>query len=51
MSPPVSKPKGNGQSVEFQALDLHRVKNGRIVENWHLEDNLTLLKQLGAIKP
>lgn len=27
------------------------VKDGRIVENWHLEDNLTLLKQLGAIKP
>jgi hypothetical protein len=23
----------------------------RIVENWHLEDNSTLLKQLGAIKP
>ena len=34
-----------------QAFDLYRVKDGRIVENWHLEDNLTLLKQLGAIKP
>lgn len=43
--------KGNGQTVDFQAFDLYRVKDGRIVENWHLEDNLTLLRQLGAIKP
>lgn len=43
--------KGNGQTIDFQAFDLYRVKNGRIVENWHLEDNLTLLRQLGAIKP
>lgn len=43
--------KGNGQTIDFQAFDLYRVKDGRIVENWHLEDNLTLLKQLGAIKP
>ncbi|WP_454874645.1 ester cyclase [Paraburkholderia xenovorans] len=43
--------KGNGQPVDFQAFDLYRVKDGRIVENWHLEDNLTLLRQLGASKP
>jgi predicted ester cyclase len=43
--------KGNGQTVDFQAFDLYRVKDGRIVENWHLEDSLTLLKQLGAMKP
>jgi predicted ester cyclase len=43
--------QGNGQRVDFQAFDLYRVKDGRIVENWHQEDNLTLLKQLGAIKP
>ncbi|RFU46217.1 ester cyclase [Paraburkholderia sp. DHOC27] len=42
--------KGAGQTVDFQAFDLYRVKNGRIVENWHLEDNLTLLKQLGVVK-
>jgi predicted ester cyclase len=45
------KLQGDGQTVDFQAFDLYRVKDGHIVENWHLEDNLTLLKQLGAIKP
>jgi predicted ester cyclase len=43
--------QGNGQTVDFQAFDLYRVKDSRIVENWHLEDNLTLLRQLGALKP
>ena len=43
--------QGTGQTVDFQAFDLYRVKDGRIVENWHLEDNLTLLKQLGVVKP
>jgi hypothetical protein len=23
------------------------VENGRITDNWHIEDNLTLLKQMG----
>jgi hypothetical protein len=43
--------KGNGQTVDFPAFDLYRVKDGRIAGNRHLEDNLTLLRQLGAIKP
>ncbi|QGZ39755.1 putative ester cyclase [Pseudoduganella flava] len=40
--------QGHGEPIDFQAFDLYRVKNGRIAENWHLEDNLTLLRQLGA---
>jgi predicted ester cyclase len=43
--------QGHGQTIDFQAFDLYRVQDGKIVENWHLEDNLTLLKQLGEIKP
>lgn len=43
--------KGTGQPVDFIATDIYRIKDGRIVEDWHLEDNLTLLKQLGVIKP
>lgn len=42
--------QGSGQTVDFQAFDLYRVADGRIAENWHLEDNLTLLRQLGVVK-
>jgi predicted ester cyclase len=42
--------QGKGQVVDFIATDIYRVADGKIVENWHLEDNLTLLKQLGVIK-
>ncbi|WP_454723339.1 MULTISPECIES: ester cyclase [Cupriavidus] len=40
--------RGQGQAIDFQAFDLYRVANGKIVENWHLEDNLTLLRQMGV---
>ncbi|MGV7210566.1 ester cyclase [Oxalobacteraceae bacterium A2-2] len=42
--------QGQGQAIAFQAFDLYRVAGGRIAENWHLEDNLTLLQQLGVVK-
>jgi len=42
--------QGRGQAVDFIATDIYRVADGRITDNWHLEDNLTLLNQLGAIK-
>ena len=41
---------GSGQKVDFISTDIYRVVDGRIVANWHIEDNLTLLKQLGAVK-
>ena len=41
---------GTGQVVDFQAFDLYRVAKGRIAENWHLEDNATLMRQLGLAK-
>ena len=41
--------KGQGQTVDFSAVDIYRIARGKIIENWHLEDNLSLLKQLGAI--
>lgn len=43
--------KGQGQSIDFQAFDLYRVADGRIADNWHLEDNLALLRQMGVIRP
>jgi steroid delta-isomerase-like uncharacterized protein len=43
--------RGQGQPIDFRAIDVYRIENGRIAENWHLEDNLTLLRQLGVIPP
>lgn len=42
---------GSGQAVDFIATDIYRIANGRIAENWHIEDNLTLLQQLGVVQP
>ena len=39
--------KGDGQPVSFIATDLLRIRNGRITDNWHIEDNLTLLQEMG----
>jgi predicted ester cyclase len=41
--------QGDGRAIEFIATDIYRIVDGRIAENWHLEDNLTLLQQLGAV--
>jgi len=44
------KVQGKGQSITFIATDLVKVANGRITDNWHIEDNLTLLQQMGIAK-
>ncbi|MCG2628325.1 ester cyclase [Bradyrhizobium sp. WYCCWR 13023] len=41
--------QGKGEVIEFIATDIYRVAGGRIAENWHLEDNLTLLQQVGQL--
>jgi steroid delta-isomerase-like uncharacterized protein len=41
---------GNGQPISFIATDLVKVENGRITDNWHIEDNLTLLQEMGIAK-
>ena len=38
-----------GKPVRFFAIDILRIRGGKIVEDWHLEDNLTLLEQLGVL--
>src|SRR6266550_3101103 len=43
--------KGDGRAISFGAVDIYRVQNGQISDNWHLEDNLSLMQQLGAVKP
>jgi predicted ester cyclase len=39
--------QGKGQPIEFIATDLVKVGNAGITDNWHIEDNLTLLQQTG----
>jgi len=41
--------QGRGQAINFIATDIYRIADGRITENWHLEDNLTFQQQLGLI--
>jgi predicted ester cyclase len=41
--------QGQGQTIDFIATDIYRVADGRVAENWHIEDNLTLQQQLGLI--
>lgn len=38
---------GHGQRVDFIATDIYRIADGQITDNWHLEDNLTFLQQIG----
>jgi predicted ester cyclase len=42
---------GRGQPVDFIATDILKVRDGKITDNWHLEDNLTFLRQVGRAKP
>jgi predicted ester cyclase len=42
--------QGGGQTVDFIATDILRVQDGRITDNWHIEDNLTLMQQLGIVQ-
>lgn len=41
--------QGQGQAVNFIATDIYRIAQGRIAENWHLEDNLMFLQQIGVV--
>jgi hypothetical protein len=41
--------KGMGQQGDFIATDILAVQGDRITDNWHLEDNLTFLQQIGLM--
>ena len=41
--------QGQGQAIDFVATDIYRIANGRIADNWHIEDNLTLMQQLDLV--
>jgi predicted ester cyclase len=42
--------RGKGQPIAFIATDLLKIENGHITDNWHIEDNLTLLEEMGIAK-
>jgi predicted ester cyclase len=42
--------EGKAQPIAFIATDLLKIEDGRITDNWHIEDNLTLLQQMGIAK-
>ncbi|MBE7218969.1 MAG: ester cyclase [Caulobacteraceae bacterium] len=41
---------GTGQPIRFIATDLLKITEGQVTDNWHIEDNLTLLQQMGVAK-
>ncbi|MDH6709511.1 putative ester cyclase [Kitasatospora sp. MAA19] len=40
--------QGKGQTVDFNAIDIQHVGTDKIIEDWHIEDNQTLMNQLGV---
>ncbi|MCQ8239374.1 ester cyclase [Rhizosaccharibacter radicis] len=38
---------GRGQVVDFVATDIVRVRDGRITDNWHIEDMAAFMRELG----
>ncbi|WP_331763271.1 ester cyclase (plasmid) [Streptomyces sp. NBC_01590] len=40
--------QGKGQTVDFNAIDIQHIGTDKIIEDWHIEDNETLLTQLGV---
>jgi steroid delta-isomerase-like uncharacterized protein len=36
-----------GEQIELEGITIHRIEDGKIVEEWERYDNLSLLQQLG----
>lgn len=39
----------SGKSVEFDCTDIVRVEDGRVVEHWGTTDNMSIMRQIGAM--
>ena len=39
----------SGADYTFAGIDIHRLRDGRMAEHWHVVDLFALLQQLGAI--
>ena len=38
-----------GNRVEFTGISMYRIEAGKIAESWNVEDDLGLMRQIGAI--
>lgn len=38
-----------GNEVEFTGISVYRIEGGRIAESWTVEDELSLMRQIGAV--
>lgn len=38
--------QGRGQTIDFAAVDIYRIANGKISDNWHLEDMHQFFQQI-----
>ena len=41
--------RGKGQAIDFTAIDLLRMRDGKVTDNWHLEDKLGFMQQAGLL--
>jgi predicted ester cyclase len=47
---PLGDHTASDKPVKFSAIDILHVRNGKVYEDWHLEDNLTFLQEIGVVK-
>ena len=38
-----------GKHIELEGITIHRIEDGKIVEEWERYDNLSVLQQLGLV--
>jgi steroid delta-isomerase-like uncharacterized protein len=48
---PLGKLAPTGRSIEITVIDVWRVQDGRLREHWGVLDNLSFMRQLGALPP
>jgi predicted ester cyclase len=39
----------SGKEVEFTGISFYRIEGGKIAQSWNIEDQLGLLRQIGAV--
>jgi steroid delta-isomerase-like uncharacterized protein len=39
----------SGRSFSIAGIDVHRIRDGKLAEHWHVVDQLSMLQQLGVI--